>query len=686
MDKLKMHSPDSMQSNIAKLAELFPNCMTESQADNGSLKRAIDFDLLRQELSESIVEGPQERYHLNWPGKQNVLVAANAPTTKTIRPCRSESVDFESTRNLFIEGDNLDVLKLLQETYLGKVKVIYIDPPYNTGSDFIYKDNFSISSTNYFLESGQVDDEGNRLVANTETNGRFHSDWLSMMYSRLRLARNLMCDDGMLFISIDDNELCSLKLLCDEVFGESNYLNTVSINAKVSAGASGGGEDKRLKKNIEYLLIYTRNSQAAQQLYPVYKETKLTDFIQKMKLEDKSFKYTTVLVHREGIEPFRTIKDGEGNDIVIEKVNEFRTKTINQISREEGISEEAAYVKYYNQIMTTTNAQTSIRTRVWEATENENTMYIARYVPKSGKNKGQETELIFMGRQKVLVIWLKDTTVIIDGVIFKREKIGTYWDGISWINVTKEGEIPFPNGKKPVAMIQRILNLCTSPDENALVLDFFAGSGSVAHSVALQNSIDGGNRRCISVQIEEPVCGRDKQELYSEAEFSSIRTVCDVAKERIKRAGKRLKEENQITRPNLDVGFRVLKLDTSNMKEVYYSPDALSQADLIDQIDNIKSDRSEEDLLFQVLLDWGVDLSLPIDQESVSGSSVFFVDGNTLAACFDKNVKEELIKAVAAKKPLRAVFRDTSFSSDSSRINVEQIFKQLSPSTELRCI
>lgn len=378
-----------------------------------------------------------------------------------------------SDYNFLLEGDNLHSLHLLSKTHSGMIDVIYIDPPYNTGNkDFIYND---------------------KIVDKTDVYS--HSKWLSFMSKRLEIAKELLSDNGVIFISIDDNEQAQLKLLCDEVFGKQNFINLISVNSKVSAGASGGGEDKRLKKNIEYILIYCKRIDAIPPLKPIYKETDLMSYIQKMKSDGKSFKYTNVLYEFDDIEYYKTIKDGSGNDIVIKKVNRYLIKTVNAISKLENITEQEVYLKYYDRIMTTTNAQTSIRTRVWEATDSEDNMYVATYTPKSGKNKGKAIDLIFKGRQKVLVIWLKDSSLKNKNKIVKREKIGTFWDGFSWINVSKEGKIKFENGKKPIALIMQALKLMDN--RNSIVLDFFAGSGSTGHAVSQLNKEDGGNRKYI---------------------------------------------------------------------------------------------------------------------------------------------------------------------------------------------
>jgi len=680
-----MHSPDFTEQNIARLAELFPNCVTETEGDAGQLKKAVDFDQLRQELSGSIVDGSRERYHLDWPGKREALLAANAAIAKTLRPCRDESVNFGDTKNLFIEGDNLDALKLLQETYLNQVKLIYIDPPYNTGNDFIYDDNFAEDSSTYFERSHQKDSTGHRLVTNSESNGRFHSDWLSMMFSRLKLARNLLSASGVLFVSIDDREVSTLKLLCDEVFGADNFINQIAIRAKPSAGASGGGEDVRLKKNIEYLLCYSRSKSSFGRFNDVYDETGLLNYIQEYKNEGKSWKYTRVLTSL-GTKTFHgEVKDGSGNPIKIFRHADVEIETLKELAKSDRLSNEQVHLKYFDRIFRDTNAQSSIRQRVLDATDREDTFYSIEYVPASGRSKGQVTTLFYKGRNKDLIAWLSDVATCEDQRLIRKEKVGTLWAGFNWNNVSKEGDIPFPNGKKPIAFIQRMLKLCTTPHQGDVILDFFAGSGSVAHAVAMQNLLDGGNRTCISIQVGEAIGEKDRKKSYAEPQFAELRTICDIFKMRMRRAGQKMKLDNA-TNGDLDIGFRVLKIDTSNMKDVYYAPDGVRQRNLLDQIENIKKGRTPEDLLFQVLLDWGVDLSLPISEEVIEGKAAFFVDGNALAACFDKEITEELVKILAARKPLRAVFCDSGYGNDSVKINVKQIFKLISPSTEVKSI
>ncbi|MFO0941557.1 MAG: site-specific DNA-methyltransferase [Pirellulales bacterium] len=682
MDKLKMHSPDLTQDNIAKLAELFPNCVTEAQGEDGTLKRVIDFDHLRQELADHVVDGPRERYQLNWPGKKKAILAASAPVAATLRPRRSESVDFDTTKNLFIEGDNLDALKILQETYLNKVDLIYIDPPYNTGEDLIYEDNFSEHASDYLTRSQQVDEVGQRLVANTEANGRFHSDWLSMMLPRLKLARNLLSSEGVVFISIDDEEVGNLRAICDEVFGVENFVNAISINMKNIAGASGGGEDKRLKKNIEYALIYVRDYQSFQGFVGVSNYVPLRDLLQTYKDEEKSWKYTSVLVNPGLKEKIGSTVDGEGNEISIFTRAGVIIKSISSLAKEEGIDELDAYEKYADRIFQTQMPQSSIRPRVMERVAElgvNSDVYSIEYIPRSGRNKGQVYEQFYKGDAFRLFAWFRDVSEVVDGRLCKKEALGNFWDFASETkNLAKEGGISFPNGKKPLAFIERIISMHRKKE--GIVLDFFAGSSTTAHAVMSQNAKDGGSRRFIMVQAPESCSSA------SVDSSESFLTIADLSKERIRRSGSRLKNDSELFSRNLDIGFRVLNVDASNMKDVYYAPDILKKDELFAHVDNIKEDRTPEDLLFQVLLDWGVDLSLSIEKAVLDNKVVFFVDQNALAACFDTGITEDLVKKLATRKPMRVVFRDSGFSDDSVKINVEQIFKLMSPGTEVKSI
>lgn len=693
MEKLKMHSPNLTQDNIAHIRDLFPGCVTEAKGEDGSVKLAVDFDQLRQELADSIVEGPQERYQLNWPGKREALLTANAPIAKTLRPVREESVDFDTTKNLFIEGDNLDALKLLQESYLGKVKLIYIDPPYNTGSDLIYEDDFSESAEEYFRKSLQIDESGNRMIVNAESSGKFHSKWLSMLYPRLRLARNLLADDGAICISISDIELKNTLALCNEVFGEQNYVNTISVMAKVSAGASGGGEDKRLKKNIEYIIIYAKSLGSFNPLSHLYTERPLTDVIKEMRDAGESWKYTSILLGAGERTFFGEVKDGDGNAIKIYKRKGVERTTISKVCKNEGLTEAEAYQKYFKQIFSDTNAQTSIRTRVIEAVGSldDSELLDVEYVPRSGRDKGVKVTHAYISPSVRRVIWLHDVADASGDKIIKKEKLGTFWDNFDYNNVGKEGGIPFPDGKKPVHLLRTCIDLYNGRE--GIFMDFFSGSGSLAHAVMLANARDTGKRRFIAVQVNELIDVKNKK-YESVIEFCRSEgiplSIAEISKERIRRSGVMAQQEfgalASSDRP--DVGFRVFKIDASNMADVYYTPDALDKAKFDLFVDNIKPDRAPEDLLFQVMLDWGVDLALPISKQSIHGKDVFFVDGNVLAACFDASgsIDEAFVKELAKHQPLRVVFRDAGYKNSAVKINVEQIFKLLSPVTEVKCI
>lgn len=684
MEKMKMHSPNLTQQNITRIRELFPGCVTEAKGEDGILKLAVDFDLLRQELSELIVEGPQERYHLNWPGKREALLTANAPIAKTLRPCREESVDFDTTKNLFIEGENLDALKLLQETYLGKVKMIYIDPPYNTGNDFIYKDDFAETTDEFLLRSNQKDDEGNQLVANTEANGRFHSDWLSMIYPRLKLSRNLLSDDGVIFISIDDGEQANIRKICDEIFGEGQFI-TQLVWEKKKKGTFLSNTITNVK---EYVFVYTKEKQKfggligqinySQETYPCInasnkKEIRKIPAGIKSKYNEKNFflpkgsiiSVTTmeIVLHSDLV-----IKEGIlAQELIVEGNWRYRQDLMEQYARNDEL--------YITQDL-------YLRRIVNEPREKT----LKDLLPRVGDSHEATYKSIDMD------------DLFADGW-------GSNEDGEEELRLLLEGKA-IMDFTKPRKLIEK---LCISlRDKSAIILDFFAGSATTAHAVIHLNSEDGGNRKFIMIQLPEP-CD-EKSEAYK----AGYQTIAEIAKERIRRAGKKIledltakdaKKENpnqmdfsdaissgdaRVSRgsPNLDIGFRVLKVDTSNLADVYYTPDAIKQGQLRMLIDNIKPDRTPEDLLFQVLLDWGVDLTLPIHKESIQNKTVFFVNQPPydLIACFDTGVNEDLVKDLARFEPLRVVFRDNGFVSDAVKINVTQIFKQMSPHTEVKSI
>lgn len=618
MEKMKMHSPNLTQDNIARIRELFPGCVTEAKGEDGSVKLAVDFDQLRQELAESIVEGPQERYHLNWPGKREALLTANAPIAKTLRPCRKESVGFDTTKNLFIEGDNLDALKLLQENYLGKVKMIYIDPPYNTGNDFVYKDNFTESTESYLVRSNQKDEQGKHLLANTAANGRFHSDWLSMIYPRLKLARNLLADDGLIFISIDSHEVHNLRKLCDEIFGEGSHKNTIAVRRGIKNVQAQFDDLSSLSQGHEYVLLYAKTSEVRlPKLSLAHEDKKPGKWDTFWRGTDRpTMRYELLGVHPESGQ-WRWERSRS-----LEAIDNYK-KYLAQA--ESGLPLD----DYFLDHLTSTNIKLNFVRKSEEGT-------IQYYVPPS------------------------------EGKLLSD----------NWMDITLSGnETQEFDTEKSVTLLQRIVEWAC--DKNGVVLDFFGGSGTTAHATMAVNGKDRGKRKFILVQLPEQ-CSED-----SAAFKAGYKTIADITKDRIRRAGESFDSEK-----SPDVGFRTLKIDTSNMADVYYAPDSLDKAKFDLFVDNIKPDRTPEDLLFQVMLDWGVDLALPITKQSIQGKDVFFVDGNVLAACFDASgsIDEAFVKELAKQQPLRVVFRDAGYKNSAVKINVEQIFKLLSPATEVKCI
>ena len=667
MVKLQMQTVNKADENFKKLAAMFPNAVTETIDENGEVVRAIDKDVLMQEINTKVVDGNEERYQFTWPDKKKSVLLANAPINKTLRPCREESVDFDNTENLYIEGDNLEVLKLLQETYLGKIKMIYIDPPYNPGNDFVYEDDFAQSTEEYLENSGQYDEDGNRLVKNLDSNGRFHTDWLNMIYPRLRLAKDLLADDGAIFISIDDNECENLKKCCDEIFGSENYINTISLKTKASAGASGGGEDKRLKKNTESVLIYCKNRLLLNMEKPV-EYVPISQFIQEHKKNKVGFYYTRIL------EDFgtRTLIETFG-DMKVYKHADFKFSTVSEKMKTEHLTLDEVYAKYYDRIFMVTNAQTSLLTKVNNVTPREKMLVSYEYVPKTGKDKNKLISKYIWN--KTLVVWFADSAIKNTDGVFKGESIGTLWDDISWGRLDLQGDVPFKNGKKPLKLLDRMLRMAA--DEDDIVLDFFSGSATTAEAVMQLNAEDGGHRKFIMVQLPEET--DEKSEAYK----AGYKNICEIGKERIRRAAKKIVEENPETK--FDGGFRVLKCDSSNMKDVYYNPAEYEPSLFTILEDNIKEDRTSEDLLFQVMLDLGILLSSKIQVRSekvgMRSYSYFDVEDGYLIACFDKNIDEEVITAIAKQKPYYFVMRDSSMANDSVATNFEQIFATYSPDT-----
>lgn len=619
MSDLKMHTANLVAKNIEKLTALFPNCITETRNEQGEIIKGVDFDLLRQELSSVLVEGEQERYTLNWVGKKESILAANAPIAKTLRPCREESVNFDTTENLFIEGDNLDALKLLQENYLGKVKMIYIDPPYNTGKDFIYSDNFAENIEEFLICSNQIDEDGNRLIANTESNGRFHSDWLSMMYSRLRLARNLLTDDGVIFISIDDNEQMNLRKVCDEILGEQNFVSHVIWKKKYGIQ----NDAKFFSTNHDFILIYSKNiSKYCQNLLP--------------RTEEQDKRYTNRDNDSRGVWKAGDLSVGR----VTEKdIYEIITPSGRKVLPSNGRSWVVSQEKFLELVADN---------RIWFGEKGDNVPSIKKFLSEVKQGRTSST-------------------------IWEYTEVG-HTDSASRDLKELMNNKQFFDYPKPVNLIKQALILGSNSED--LIMDFFSGSGTTAHAVMQLNAEDNGNRKFICVQLPE------KTDEKSEAFKAGYSTIAEITKERIRRAGSQILQ-NLDENKSLDVGFRVLKIDSSNMKDIYYQPEQYDKTMLDQMVSHIKEDRTAEDLLFQVMLDWGVELALPIERKTIDGSEVYFVAGNTLVACFDKftmNVVDEIAKI----KPLRVVSTELAIMHDQDKTNIKERFKQLSSDTEVR--
>jgi len=656
MEKLDLTTPNFTDENIQKLSELFPNCVTES-----SEGKVIDFDALKQELSSNIIEGNKERYQLTWPGKAESLVTANTPINKTLRPNREESKDFDNTENLYIEGDNLEVLKLLQETYLGKVKMIYIDPPYNTGKDFVYKDNFTQDKAEYDAESGNVDDEGGRLVSNPDSNGRYHSDWLSMMYPRLKLARNLLKDDGVVFISVDEVEQSNLKKVCDEVFGEANFVECICWNKRIPKNDKGVG-------NIhEYILLYVRGN-SSKHVFNMRKDG-LNDIYELT----KKLKNKKIPLH-DAEKEIKKLYKKNGYDRGITLYNAFddQYKLWGKINM--SWPNANTFGPTYEVLHPKNGKPVKIPDRGWRwkrETFDEAAIY------ENGEYK--EVKKLHDGSFMCGKIWFASDENTQPSSITFLDDVNTFLLR-SILSFKSNGGIELENlfdGKsyfsypKPTQLL-RVLFSSNKTKDGELFLDFFSGSATTAHAVMQLNAEDGGKRKFIMAQISEAT---DKK---SEAYNADYKTIAEIGKERIRRAGEKIKEDNADKDGinELDTGFRVLKVDSSNMKDVYFSPDNTSQGDMVEWASNIKDGRDDEDLLFMVLLDWGIDLSVKIERREIAGKTVYFADDDYLAACFEDNLDEDFVKALVAQNPLKVVFRDNGFANDSVKINVEQIFKQ----------
>lgn len=659
MKKLKMHSPDLTQENIARIRELFPGCVTEAQDQvTGNLRLAVDFDQLRQELSSNIVEGAQERYCLNWPGKRNGLLAANTSISKTLRPCREESLNFESTKNLFIEGDNLEALKLIQETYLGKIKLIYIDPPYNKDGDLIYRDSFATDQLTQEIASGERSTEGAQLVANPEGNGRFHSNWLNMILPRLKLAKNLLTRDGAIFVSCDKGEHPRLRLIMDEIFGQSNFV------ADLVWAAGRKNDSKLVSVSHEYIVCYARDVEFLRENNIKWRQRKkgIDDIYKQYARLAKKYSNDYLAIS----ESLKTWFDKLPDNNPAKAHKHYNCIDQRGIYFAADISWPGGGGPTYQVLHPETKKPVKVPSRGW-MTSDPNKMQ--EWIDDDRVHFGNDEQTV-----PCIKSYLKDKEFMAPYSVF-------YQDGRAASKRLRSlmgGNLfDFP---KDEFVLQEIVEMLT--EENDIVIDFFAGSSTTAHSVMLQNAVDGASRKFFMVQLDEST---SKNSIAFKAGFNQI---SEISRERIRRAGTKILDGGHHPDWNKDVGFRVLKIDSSNMKEVFYHPDDLNQEDLLDAAENLRADRSAEDLLFQVLVDWGVDLTLPIRNATLHGKTIFFVDENALVACFDKDVSEDLVRELANQDPplLRVVFRDNSFDSDAARINVEQIFRQVSPSTEVRAI
>lgn len=691
METLKMQTPNRTQNNIERIAQLFPNVITESHDENGKIKKVVDFDLLRQQLSEVLVEDDNERYRLDWPGKKASLLKANMPIKKTLRPCREESVNFDTTENLYIEGDNFEVLKILQESYLGKIKMIYIDPPYNTGNDFIYKDDFKKSKEEYEEELGVEDEDGGKLFRNTDSNGRFHSDWLSMMYERLLVARDLLRDDGVIFISIDDNEVHNLRKICDEVFGEENFIGTLSVENN----PKGRKNSAFISVSSEYCVIYAKRKDEAHFIENVPKRA-----------SDMSEDENGNFVHGSG----KRVLVGENsfNNIVTKVESDknysvyYRMKDKQLVIKKEDYNVidkqliNSGFVKYFSHNNGKLVENTYTESKFRELFEKRALEFSAEKIYEKNFNDTIRIKSQLVNREY---------EAIVRGKLQKYSmELTTTGAGTQIKNLFEVAEAPF-SAPKNVGYLKLLISLFEN--EPFIVLDFFSGSATTADAVMQLNAEDNGKRKFIMVQLAENL-DENLCKAANEAEKKTIQSaiaICDrlncphflteVGKERIRRAGnkilKELKEKNQQTKlgeelldpEKLDIGFRVYKTDTTNMKDVFYHPTVLQQTTLDSLTSNIKEDRTPEDLLTQVLLDLGLELSLPIEQKKIRGNTVFIVQTNALIACFDDNIDFKIIDEIADLQPMKVVFKDASFKDDKDRINVEERFKRLSPETQI---
>lgn len=625
MNKPKFETPDIVEKNIEKLAEIFPNCITEARDENGKVKKAVNFEMLQQILStEFPPEGSPERYEFTWVGKRAAIAEANKPIRKTLRPCKAESKNWDTTENLYIEGDNLEVLKLLQESYLGKVKMIYIDPPYNTGNDFIYRDDFKKTQQEYEEQAGLFDEDENRLFKNTETNGRFHSDWCSMMYSRLMLAKNFLSDDGVIFISIDDNEQDNLKKICNEIFGEQNFIAQLIWERAYSPK----NDSKYISNSHDYVLMFSKNIN-------LFKIGRLP------RSEEANARYSNPDNDPRGVwKP----SDLSAKRYTPSDIYPIETPSGRIVEPPAGRSWRLSQKSFRERLQDN---------RIWFGPNGDSVPQMKRFLSELRNDGMAPTSILFY------------------------KQVGHSQEGAQ--EVTKLLQSGAFNGPKPIRLLYRLLALANTHTDS-IVLDFFSGSATTAHAVMQLNAEDGGHRKFIMVQLPE-VCD-EKSEAYK----AGYKNICEIGKERLRRAGEKIKADNPLTTQDLDIGFRVFKVDSSNMNDVYYSAGEYSQDMLVNLEDNIKPDRTDLDLLFGCLLDWGLPISLPYTSEQIENCTVHTYNDGDLVACFDENIPESVIKEIAKRKPLRAVFRDAGFGSSPEKINVTEIFKMLAPDTDVKVI
>lgn len=649
--RLETTSVDGTKINLEALYQIAPSCFTEEKDEKtGEIKRVVNFETLRQLLGGDAVDGDEEMYQFTWPGKRAARYVATEPIDDTLRPVPADSVDWDTTENLYIEGDNLRVLKLLQRGYMGKVKMIYIDPPYNTGNDFVYHDDFAHSAEEEDLAAGNIDEEGNRYRRNLDSNGRFHSDWCSMMYSRLLVAHSLLKEDGVIFISIDDNEVHNLRKICDEVFGAGNLVSTIHCQLSTTQGMKvKAAQMGNIVKNAEYILCYSKNGDKTigkQLLYD---------------LRDKYDEHYSLYLRKDGsvgqlkeLYDYRFPKD-------------CSNKRPYKLAQAYAKSEEFAdIVRSHLADIVRSDKVTgfnddTIKNGFWtEVTRNDKTYLLTR------DNNGKIQQLLRLSDS-----W--GATDGFNGEQGLRKIRGDWWEGfyIDMGNVSKEGDVDFKNGKKPLRLIKQLIKFVTPySDPDSLILDFFSGSATTAHAVMQLNAEDGGKRKYICVQLPE------ETPEGSEARKAGYATIPEIAKERIRRAGRKIKEESPLTTQDLDTGFRVFRIDSGNYKNVTMQPNEYDQQMLDLFVDNIKADRTDLDLLFGAMLAWGVQLSLPMTTEEVDGCKIYAVDGNGLVACFAENISENVVQAMAAKQPLRVLFRDSCFDEDKTKINIFERFKQ----------